>query len=114
MRAYNEKERFACFVGLRRIVELDPPSVQFSAQSTLTTPEDLRDDPEHAKLVRVLALFYLPPPLSVREATQERSTSWNPIACSPSCIPLQDRALVSQTSSSSFFCMSSRVTHLPP
>ena len=98
MRAYNEKERFACFVDIRRIVELDSPSVQFSAQSTLTTPDDLRDDPEHAKLVRVLALFYLLPPLSVREATEGHSTSWNPIACSPSCIPLQDRALVSQTS----------------
>ena len=80
----------------------------FQRSRLLTTPDDLRDDPEHAKLVRVLALFYLPPPLSVREAPQGRSTSWNPIACSPSCIPLQDRALVSQTSSSSFFCMSSR------
>ena len=98
MRAYNEKERFACFVDFRRIVALDPPSVQFSAQSTLTTPEDLRNDPEHAKLMRVLALFYVPPPLTVRDEAQERSTSWNPIACSPSCIPLQDRALVSQTS----------------
>jgi len=90
VRAYNEKERFACFVDIRRIVELDPPSVQFSAQSTLTTPEDLRNDPEHAKLARVLALFYLPPPLSVRELeeTQGHSTSWNPIARSPSYIPL--------------------------
>ena len=88
MRAYNETERFACFVDIWRIVELDPPSVQFSAQSTLTTPEDLRNDPERAKLARVLALFYLPPPLSVREETPGHSTSWNPIARSPSCIPL--------------------------
>jgi len=64
-RAYNEKERCVCFVGLRRIVELDPPSCKFQRSRLLTTPDDLRDDPEHAKLVRVLALFYLPPPLSV-------------------------------------------------
>ena len=97
-RAYNEKERFACFVGLRRIVELDPPSVQFSVQSTFDNSG--RPPRRPAKLVRVLALFSLPPPLSVRvrDATQGHSTSWNPIACSPSSIPLQDRALVPQTS----------------
>ena len=57
----REEERFAAYLYLRRIVELNPLSLRFAAAAAAAAPEDIRDDPALAKLARVLAIFYLPP-----------------------------------------------------